>query len=724
MSEGTALHRALGMTDDEFEAVCRILDRRPRDAELAMYSVMWSEHCSYKSSRTHLKRFPTEAPWVVVGPGENAGVIDLGDGWLAAFRIESHNHPSFVEPYQGAATGVGGILRDVFTMGARPIAVWDQIRFGSLDDPHNRYLFAGVVAGIGGYGNAVGVPTVGGEVAFEDCYAGNPLVNVMALGILRQEQLVLAESGDEETEAVLLGAATGRDGIGGASVLASASFDDESVAKRPSVQVGDPFEEKKLIEACLELYERGLVVGIQDLGAGGLSCATSEPAAKAGMGMEVDLQKVHVREPDMTPAELLMSESQERMMAFVAPRDVGRVLAVAAKWEIEASRIGTVRRGGTLRVFEAGELVAEVPAASLSEDAPMYHRPLRRPDWLDDLWADRPIADEADVARALLKMLDDPSLADPAWVYEQYDHMLFLNTLIGPGHDGTLLRIKGTSKALAGTTDGNGRRCYLDPRRGAARLVYEAALNVAVTGAQPMAVVDNLNFGNPEKPEVMWQFAETVEGISAACENLGIPVVGGNVSFYNETDGIDIHPTPIVGLIGMADPCPERPPRLDGAASGMELWLLGPDVSEDLAGSAYQKIVGETIAGRPSEPDPEMAARVTGLATRLAADEITPVLHDLSEGGLAVALAKVSIVSRVGVTVDRPGHVFAEDPHRLIAAVGAERSDRMVAMADEAGVPVRRIGGFGGDQIRLGPAAVSLEEASRVWRTALPRRMG
>ncbi len=718
------LHRALGMTDDEYAAVCRILDRPPRDAELAMYSVMWSEHCSYKSSRPHLKRFPAEAPWVVVGPGENAGVIDLGDGWLAAFRIESHNHPSFVEPHQGAATGVGGILRDVFTMGARPIAVWDQIRFGSLNDPHNRYLFAGVVAGIAGYGNAVGVPTVGGEVAFEDCYGGNPLVNVMALGILRREQLVLAEAGDAGTEAVLLGSATGRDGIGGASVLASASFDDASASKRPSVQVGDPFEEKKLIEACLELYQRGLVVGIQDLGAAGLSCATSEPAANAGMGMEVDLGRVHVREPGMTPAELLMSESQERMMAFVSPNDVDEVLAIAAKWEIDASRIGTVSRGGTLRVFEDGHLVAEVPAASLSEDAPVYHRPLRRPDWLDNLWADQAGEAVPDAATALLTLLDDPSLADPAWVYEQYDHMLFLNTVVGPGHDGTLLRIKGTSKALAGTTDGNGRRCYLDPRRGAARLVYEAALNVAVTGARPMAVVDNLNFGNPEKPEVMWQFSETIDGISEACQNLGIPVVGGNVSFYNETDGIDIYPTPIVGLIGLADPYPERPPRLDRAVAGMDLWLLGPDTSKDLAGSAYQKVLCEAITGRPSEGEPTMAARTTDLAIRLAAREITPVLHDLSEGGLAMAVAKVCIISGIGVEIEWDGHWFAEDPHRLVAAVLPAQSDRLFAIAQESEVPVRRIGSFGGNEIRLGQASMGVEEATMVWRNALPRRMG
>jgi phosphoribosylformylglycinamidine synthase len=502
------VHRQLGMTDHEYRSVTDILGRDPRPAELAMYSVMWSEHCSYKSSRKHLGRFPTEAPWVVVGPGENAGVVDLGDGWLAALRIESHNHPSFVEPYQGAATGVGGILRDVFTMGARPIALWDQIRFGPLDQPKNRYLFKGVVSGIAGYGNAVGVPTVGGEMEFDDCYTGNPLVNVMCLGILRRDQLVLGTAGAPGSIAVLLGKATGRDGIGGASVLASASFDEESGEKRPSVQVGDPFEEKKLIEACLELYEKGLVVGVQDLGAAGLSCATSEPAGRAGVGMEVDLDAVHTRETGMTAPELLMSESQERMMAFVSPDKVEEVLAIADKWEIESAVVGEVKSGKTLKVHHDGELVAELPAASLADDAPLYDRPSARPDWLDEVQAKRFDGSELDIAETLLGLLGDPGVGSSAWVHEQYDHMLFLNTVIGPGSDGTLLRIKGTEKALAVSTDGNGRLCYLDPRVGAARLVYEAALNVAVTGARPIAVVDNLNFGNPEKPEVMWQFKE------------------------------------------------------------------------------------------------------------------------------------------------------------------------------------------------------------------------
>ncbi|MGB8362675.1 MAG: phosphoribosylformylglycinamidine synthase subunit PurL, partial [Acidimicrobiia bacterium] len=596
------------MTDTEYDSVVGILGREPRDAELAMYSVMWSEHCSYKSSRAHLGRFPTEAPWVVVGPGENAGVVDIGDGWLAALRIESHNHPSFVEPYQGAATGVGGILRDVFTMGARPIALWDQIRFGPLTEPKNRYLFKGVVSGIAGYGNAVGVPTVGGEVEFDDCYTGNPLVNVMCLGILRRDQLVLGTAGAPGSVAVLLGKATGRDGIGGASVLASASFDDQSAELRPSVQVGDPFEEKKLIEACLEMYDRGLVVGVQDLGAAGLSCAVSEPAGRAGVGMNVDLGSVHTRETGMTAAELLMSESQERMMAFVAPARVDEVLAVAEKWEIDASVVGRVAEGDRLRIRHDDELVAEVPAASLADDAPIYDRPAARPAWLDEIQARACHDSDLPVTDTLVALLADPAVASSAWVHTQYDHMLFLNTVVGPGSDASLIRVQGTRKGLAVSTDGNGRLCYLDPRIGSARLVYEAALNVAVIGARPLAVVDNLNFGNPEKPEVMWQFKESVEGLSTACEALGIPVVGGNVSFYNETDDVDIHPTPVVGLLGLADPMPADPPRLGRAEAGMEIWEVGPPPTSNLAGSAAQRLSDELV-GLPTAPDPETATQ-------------------------------------------------------------------------------------------------------------------
>jgi phosphoribosylformylglycinamidine synthase II len=702
------LHRRLGMTDAEYGSVVGILERDPRAAELAMYSVMWSEHCSYKSSRAHLGRFPTQAPWVVVGPGENAGVVDIGDGWLAALRIESHNHPSFVEPYQGAATGVGGILRDVFTMGARPIALWDQIRFGPLTEPKNRYLFKGVVSGIAGYGNAVGVPTVGGEIEFDHCYTGNPLVNVMCLGIMRRDQLVLGTAGEPGSVAVLLGKATGRDGIGGASVLASASFDDQSAELRPSVQVGDPFEEKKLIEACLELYDKGLVVGVQDLGAAGLSCAVSEPAGRAGVGMEVDLSSVHTRETGMTAAELLMSESQERMMAFVAPDRVEEVLAVADKWEIDSSVIGTVREGATLTIRHEGEVVAEVPAASLADDAPVYDRDLSRPAWLDGLRAGGSDDSGLVTDETLLGLLADPGIASSAWVHTQYDHMLFLNTVVGPGSDASLIRVRGTDKGLAVSTDGNGRLCYLDPRIGSARLVYEAALNVAVTGALPRAVVDNLNFGNPEKPEVMWQFKESVEGISQACETLGIPVVGGNVSFYNETDETDIHPTPVVGLLGLADPMPSEPPRLSRARVGMDVWEIGPPATSNLAGSAAQRLTGE-LTGVPTEPDPEVATSVIGLAARLA--HTAPVLHDISDGGLAVALAEICIASGVGATVSSD-HPFSEDPHRLLA----------IAEPGSLEIPAdlgRLVGKMGGDTIVINRSTLSLERCARIWTTSL-----
>ena len=720
MTTTLAPHIQLGMTDDEFDEVVSLLGRDPTEAELAMYSVMWSEHCSYKSSRAWLGRFPTEAPWVVVGPGENAGVVDLGGGWLAALRIESHNHPSFVEPYEGAATGVGGILRDVFTMGARPIAVWDPIRFGPLGDARNRYLLGGVVSGIAGYGNAVGVPTVGGEVEFDDRYARNPLVNVMALGLMREGQLVLASASGPGNVAVLLGSSTGRDGIGGVSVLASAGFDESAGAKRPTVQIGDPFEGKRLIEACLELFEAGLVVGIQDLGGGGISCATSECAANAGLGIEVDLDRVHLREPDMTAPEILMSESQERMLAFVDPGNVDEVLRVAAKWEVEASTIGTVVDGDTLRVHSGGKVVAEVPAASLTDGAPMYRRPARRPATLDAVWADAPaLPEEIEAEAALLALLDDPALGDKSWIYEQYDHQLFLNTLVPPGNDGSLLRIKGTSKGLAVSTDGDGRLCSLDPRRGAARLVYEAALNVAVTGARPFALVDNLNFGNPEKPEVMWQFVEAVEGMAEACEALGVPVIGGNVSFYNETDGVDIPPTPVAGMLGFCDPIPAQPPRLDRAQEGMAVWLVGPDGTGDLAAGAYARVVLQHLGGRPAPPDHVLGPRVVEVAARLA-HAGAPVVHDVGHGGIALAVAEICIRSSIGATIDaaRWHDLFDESPHRFLVALDQG------ATPETNGLPCREIGVFGGPEIVLGHhGSVALSEATTAWRDALPRRM-
>jgi phosphoribosylformylglycinamidine synthase II len=713
----TPAHIQLGMTDDEYQHVIEILGREPMDAELAMYSVMWSEHCSYKSSRAHLGKFSSGQPWVVVGPGENAGVVDIGDGWLAAVRIESHNHPSYVEPYQGAATGVGGILRDIFTMGARPVAVWDALRFGPLDEPQNRYLFEGVVSGIAGYGNAVGVPTLGGEVEFADRFSKNPLVNVMALGLLKKEQLVLSAASGVGNKAILLGNATGRDGIGGASILASASFEEGDEAKRPNVQVGDPFEEKKLIEACLDLYERNLVVAIQDLGAAGISCATSETAGNGGMGMEVDLDSVHLREDDMTPGEILMSESQERMLAIVTPENEAAVLELAEHWEIEASTIGTVTAGPDLTVYADNELVAEVPAASLADDAPLYHRPYERPTYLDDVWASEPdIPAEIDVGSVLRVLLDDPAIGDRSWISNQYDHMLFLNTVIEPGHDGSLMRIKGTSKGLAASTDGDSLRTYLDPRRTSARIVFESALNVAVTGARPYALVDNLNFGNPESPDVMWQFVESVEGMAWATEELDVPIVGGNVSFYNQTDGVDIYPAPVVGMLGFCDPMPESPPRLDRAEDGMSIWLVGASPEGDFAGSAYDRIINRNLGGRPADVDGDMARRVVAAAATLAYE--TPVLHDISIGGLAVALGEIAIASGIGVAINgvSGADLLDETPLRFIAVVHGDELDTTVAHS--------RIGTVGGTLIDFGEAgSIDLVEATNIWRDALPKRM-
>jgi phosphoribosylformylglycinamidine synthase len=578
-SAGEALHRALGLTDSEFDDIRAVLGREPNPLELALYGVMWSEHCSYKSSRIHLRRLPSQGSHVLVGPGENAGVIDAGDGIAVAIRIESHNHPSAIEPYQGAATGVGGILRDVFTMGARPLAVMDPLFFGELSDARQRWLVEGVVSGISGYGNSVGVPTIGGELTFDDCYASNPLVNVLCVGALPTHRLVLGVASGVGNLAVLLGSSTGRDGIGGVSVLASAGFDGEDGAaslddaKRPSVQVGDPYEEKRLIEACLELLDRGLVLGIQDLGGAGLVCATSETAARGGVGMDVDITAVALREAGMAPFEIMTSESQERMLAIITPENWPALEALCAKWEVRANVVGHVvecqigsdgKAVGMLRVRNGfdGEILAQVPAASLADEAPLYDRPMKRPDGLDALWADDPTVNEP-VGSANDDVLG--LLMDPGWVYRQYDSQLFLNTVVGPGRDAALLRLAGpglpfSERGIALSTDSNPRWCALDPRLGTALTVAESVANLACVGATAKAVVNCLNFGNPEHPEVMWQLSECVDGMAQACNDLGLPVIGGNVSLYNESGGSDIDPTPVVGLLGVLDSLLAPPP--------------------------------------------------------------------------------------------------------------------------------------------------------------------
>ena len=738
------LHRRLGLTDDEYASVVELLGRDPTDVELAMFAVMWSEHCSYKSSRGHLRGLPTEAPWVLVGPGEGAGVIDVGDGLAVALRIESHNHPSAVEPYQGAATGVGGIIRDIFSMGARPIALMDPLRFGPLDDARTRYLFEGVVSGISGYGNAVGVPTVGGEVVFDDCYRENPLVNVLCLGLLPHERLVLARARGAGNLAVLLGSSTGRDGIGGASVLASAGFEEGAEEKRPSVQVGDPLEEKKLIEGCLALLDAGLAVGVQDLGAAGLSCAASETAAKAGAGMDVDVARVPRREPGMSAVEVMTSESQERMLVIVQPDDLAEVLGLCDRWEIDASVVGRVTESRRFRVYDGvfdehgggdgtgdAEPLADVPVESLG-DGPLYDRPRGRPAGQDALQAADPAPElaarfpaGADLSGELLALLATPTIADKSWVWRQYDHQLFLNTIAGPGADAAVLRLKGTDRALALTTDGKGRFCRLDPRTGGRLAVLEAARNIACVGARPVALVNCLNFGNPEHPEVMWQFTEVVEGMSEACTALALPVVGGNVSFYNESLGHDIDPTPVVGVLGVLDELDDRPPSA-ALAGGTRILVLG-DTANELGGSEWAAVVHGLDGGMPPRADTAAAHALDDLVRTLVAGGLVDGVHDCSDGGLAVALAEMAIAGECGFDVSIGGALecFSESASRVVCAVDPVLVDEVLSRAGTAGVPAADVGEAGGDRlVAAGAFDVALVDATRAWRDAIPNALG
>jgi len=701
-SIASPLHRQLGLTDDEHDRIVAVLGREPNRAELAMYSVMWSEHCSYKSSKVHLRGLPTEGPQVLQGPGENAGVVDIGGGLAAVFKIESHNHPSFVEPFQGAATGVGGIIRDILAMGARPLASLNSLRFGDLADPLQRRLLEGVVAGIGHYGNCVGVATVGGEVAFDPCYAGNPLVNALTLGVMPAERLLLGRAERPGDLAVLLGAKTGRDGIGGASVLASASFSEGDQAKRPNVQVGDPFQEKLLIESCLELVERGLLAGLQDLGAAGISCAVSEVAARAGMGVEVDLDAVPLREPSMGAWEILVSESQERMLALVEPANLEQVLAVCGRWGVLASVIGRMVEGGRLRVRFRKELAADVPARSLADEGPVYHRPLVEP---APAAGDAEVPLDADPAAAVLALAGDPTCASKRWVYEQYDRYVGRGTIAGPGSDAALVRVPGTERALALSVDGNSRYAALDPAAGAALAVAEAARNVACTGARPLAVTNCLNFASPERPEVMGAFAAAVAGMAAACRALGTPITGGNVSFYNESDGQAVHPTPVVGVLGVLEDATAT--IRDGfPRAGLDVWLLG-ETREDLGGSAWQRLTTGRLEGRPPALDLAAEARLHRLLVDLAARRLVVGAHDLSDGGLALALVEAVLAHGVGAWIELPeglaslAMLVSESPSRALLAVEPARSIDVAGLADRSGVPATRIGSTGGDRLTV-----------------------
>jgi len=738
-----AIHRALGLSDDEAAAIEDLLGRRPNHLELALYAVMWSEHCSYKSSKVHLGRLPTEGERVLVGPGENAGVIDAGGGVAVALRIESHNHPSAIEPYQGAATGVGGILRDIFTMGARPVALMDPLRFGPSYDPRSRWIAAGVVAGISGYGNSVGVPTVGGEIVFDDCYAENPLVNVLCCGLLPTDRLVLGAATGVGNLAVLLGSATGRDGIGGVSVLASAGFGAEAAveeAKRPNVQVGDPYEEKRLIEACLDLLDAHLVVGIQDLGGAGLICATSETASRGGVGMDVNVSAVHRRAPGMEAWEVMTSESQERMLAIVTPDDLEQVLGFCARWEVQASVVGRVTTGGRLRVLADwdGEVLADVAAATLHDGAPLYHRPLARPADHDQRAASGPDVSVSveDPGADLLALLTDPS-----WVYRQYDHQLFCNTVVGPGGDAALLLLRapgvvpgeGTAAAMALSTDGNGRWCALDPRGGTAAVVAESALNLACVGATPVALVNCLNFGNPEHPEVMWQLSEAINGMAEACSALRIPVIGGNVSLYNESRGRDIDPTPVIGTIGLVQELRTAPPGI-ALAEGSRIVVLAPAGAlsapgggVSLGGSrwAWERL-GER-GGTLAPLDLGAHGRLVALVAGIVNDGTVDGIHDVADGGLAVTVAEMAVHSGVGFRIaglHGAADLFGEGPSRVVCSLAPAGVAGLVTRAAAVGLAVVDIGVGGGDRLVIeGAIDVGVHEAQVAWRAALPEAL-
>ena len=722
-------HRLVGLTDHDLEAIRRDLGRDPGEAELAVYGGLWSEKCSYKSSAPHLGRLTSVAPWVVVGPGENAGVIDIGEGWLLALRIESHNHPSFVDPGRGASTGVAGVLRDVAAMGAQPVALLNQIRFGPLNRPKSRRRLRKVVEGMAGYARRVGVPIVGGEVAFSESYIDNPLVNVMCVGILREGELVRGEAGAPGTRLVLLGAPTGPDGIGGVSILASTGA--RRMESSPvTIPDGDPELARRLLGACRELATRGVVKGLQDLGGAGLASAVTEPAARSGAGISLDLSAVHTRQEEIDPAGILTSETQERMLAFAEADSVPEVLETARRWDVPASVIGEVTATENLRVTREDEVAVQAPIRSLTQGAVVDHLQIGEPGWIENLWSNsirflrRPA-----LGSVLLEMLDAPRLASKRWIYERYPTEARDGVMVGPGQNHALLKIPGVSKSVAISTDGNGPLCYLDPRRGVGRLVCEAALNVAISGARPMAVVDNLNFGSPESPDVMWQFRETVEGLAEACELLGLPVVSGNVSFHNEIDGYPIHPTPVIGVVGVADPAPSRPPGMDRAEEGMELWLLGLGYTVNLAGSAFSKIAFGHLGGRPAAADFTLCRAAVETALQLVSDGVAPVLHDISDGGLALAAAEIAISSQVGVTVNYGDwrSLFTEDPNRLLAAIRPADAPRLQETALRQGLPATRIGTFGGSEVTLESGgvkvAVNLDVATGAWKNAIGRRM-
>jgi phosphoribosylformylglycinamidine synthase II len=722
-----------GLTAAEFARICEVLGRAPNLTELGVLSVMWSEHCSYKSSRRLLKQLPTRGPRVLEGPGENAGIIDIGDGLAVAFKMESHNHPSFVEPYQGAATGVGGILRDVFTMGARPIANLNSLRFGSFEHPRTRYLVNGVVAGIGGYGNCIGVPTVGGEIYFDAGYNENILVNAFTLGVVRTDKIFRAKAAGVGNPVIYVGSKTGRDGIHGASLLASAEFSGEAEAKRPTVQVGDPFTEKLLLEACLELMEQDAIVAIQDMGAAGLTSSSVEMAGRGGMGIVIDLDQVPVRESRMTPYEMLLSESQERMLIVARAGAEDVVRSVFDKWDLDAAVIGRVTDDSLFRVRAGGTEVACLPITLLTDDAPAYDRPAAPPEDFDGLQALQleQIPLPGDYQQVLLTLLDAPNIASKAWVFGQYDYLVRSNTVVDPGSDAAVLRIKGTHKGVALSVDCNSRYCLLDPYVGAMSAVVESARNVVCAGGAPLGITDCLNFGNPEKPAVMWQFKEAVRGIRDACIALNVPVVSGNVSFYNETEGRAIPPTPTIAMVGLLDRI-EHHTTLWFKAEGDVIVLLGR-TREELGASEYLALHHGKVCGAPPWIDLDVEKRVQQLCLAAITEGVVRSAHDVAEGGLGVALAECCISgpgAGLGVVVELEGSIrpdallFGESQSRIIVSLRRRYLSRLRELAAAAEVPLSVLGEVRGRRLVISPLIdLDLEDLRRAWSNALPRRL-
>jgi len=741
------LIRSHGLTDDEYKRIAELLGREPNYTELGIFSVMWSEHCSYKSSRVHLKRLPTESDCVLQGPGENAGVVDIGGGLAAAFKIESHNHPSFIEPYQGAATGVGGILRDVFTMGARPLAAMNSLHFGPLamdgdasaearaTIARNRSIMAGVVKGIGDYGNSFGVPTIGGEVQFAECYSRNPLVNAFTLGIMRKEHIFYGRAAGVGNPVIYVGAKTGRDGIHGAT-MASEEFGEEAQSKRPTVQVGDPFLEKLLLEACLESMRAGAIVGIQDMGAAGLTSSSCEMGSRAENGVEIDIDLVPQRETGMTPYEIMLSESQERMLIVAAAGREREVVDIFKKWELDAVVIGRVTDDGRLRVKKNGQLVADIPNSALTDAAPVYHRPLNRPQTAPPVEINQIESSAAELDATFMRVITQPTIAAKEWVYRQYDHMVRTNTVVMPGSDAAVIRIKEKRRLLAMTLDSNARYCQVDPRAGARLVVAEACRNLVASGARPLALTNCLNFGSPERPEVMWQFSEVVDGMAEACTAFGTPVTGGNVSFYNETDGRGIAPTPVIGMIGVIDNSRHIAPQWF-KGEGRAVILLGK-TANDLGASVYAGAMLGRVEGRVPELDLDLERRVQEVCLKIIQEELVESAHDCSDGGLAVAIAESCFSSyrreAVGCEIKLEGELssaallFSETPSRIMISAIDQHVEAILALARENNVAASVIGRTKGERLviqangeRIIDRAVS--EIESAWRGVLPRML-